>query len=107
MFVEMNIDNEPLFVVNQKTLKGAVGPKIGMNVARLSAALAKKPVFFLDRNESVEQEIVAGGAGGRKCQASPPTRGRKERENMQWQNTVKEMPERKLTISENRDKCLI
>jgi hypothetical protein len=57
MFVEMNVDNEPLFVVNQKTLKGAVGPKIGMNVARLSAALAKKPIFFSDQNESVKQEL--------------------------------------------------
>ena len=63
MFEEMNVDHKPLFVVNKKTLKGAVGSKIGMNVARISAALAKKPVFFLDRNsnadESVEQEIVA------------------------------------------------
>ena len=36
----MNVDNEPLFVVNKKTLTGAVGPKIGMHVARISAALS-------------------------------------------------------------------
>jgi hypothetical protein len=30
MFEEMNVDNEPLFVVNLKTLNGAVGPTIGI-----------------------------------------------------------------------------
>ena len=46
--VEMNVDDEPHFVIHKKTWKGVVGPGIGMNVARIFAALAKKPFFFLD-----------------------------------------------------------
>ena len=85
MFEEMNVVHEPLFVINKKTLKGAVGPKIGMNVARISAALAKKPVFFLDWNsnadESAEQEIAAG-SGGLLVPDQPAHQMKKERENM-------------------------
>ena len=104
MFEEMNVDHEPLFVINKKTLKGAVGPKIGMNVARISAALAKKPVFFLDRNsnadESVEQEIAAG-AGGLQVPGQPTHQRKKREKNMQWQNTVKEMLEKKRKETQN------